>query len=64
MTERQHLKVLHQSMQMVRDELVEQHMQTPTNKLTKRLLLIQADLDQLATQLEKTGTTKIFSKSS
>jgi len=51
-------------MQMVRDELVEQHMQTPTNKLTKRLLLIQADLDQLATQLEKTGTTKIFSKSS
>jgi hypothetical protein len=29
-----------------------------------QLLAVQMDLDQLATKLEKTGTTKIFPKSS
>ena len=75
--ERQHLKVLHQSMQMLRDELAEQRMALPErhkinrlgdqiahDELTMQLLAVQMDLDQLATKLEKTGTTKIFSKSS
>ena len=77
LTERHHLKVLHQSMQMLRDELADKRMQLPErhdicnlsdqieyDNLTLQLLDVQKDLDQLATQLEKTGTTKIFSKSS
>ena len=75
--ERQHLKVLHQSMQMLRDDLAEQRMALPErhkinklgdqiayDELTMQLLAVQMDLDHLATQLEKTGTTKIFPKSS
>ena len=75
--ERQHLKVLHQSMQMLRDDLAEQRMALPErhtiakitdqiahDELTMQLLAVQMDLDQLATKLEKTGTTKILSKSS
>jgi hypothetical protein len=34
------------------------------DELTMQLLAVQMDLDQLATKLEKTGTTKIFPKSS
>ena len=74
LTERHHLKVLHQSMQMLRDDLAEERMQLPErhkidklkdqiahDELTMQLLAVQMDLDQLATQLEKSGTTKTFS---
>lgn len=77
LTERHHIKVLHQSMQMLRDDLADKRMQLPERQdicslsdqieydnLTLQLLDVQKDLDQLATQLEKTGTTKVFSKSS
>lgn len=61
-------------MQMLRDDLADQRMQLPErhkiatlseqikyDELTMQLLEVQKDLDQLATQLEKTGTTKTFS---
>ncbi len=77
LTERHHLKVLHQSMQMLRDDLADQRMQLPErqkiatlseqikyDELTIQLLEVQMDLDRLTTQLEKTGTTKTFSSGS
>ena len=58
LTERHHIKVLHQSMQMLRDELADKRMQLPERQdicnlsdqieydnLTLQLLDVQKDLD-------------------
>lgn len=63
MSKRKELQNQLQLLQMERDELCEQHqiVMSMARKIADEIEQVQFSLDEIAFELEKTGTTKIFS---